>query len=64
LKESQARNKLDRFSAEAVANTVSVKNIFEYYTGLTYARFLLLVTFLFPTPDVIPVEYQQKRKAV
>ena len=63
LKESQAWiNKLDRFSAEAVANTVSVKNIFEY--GLTFARFLLLVTFLCLTSDVIPVEYQKIRKAV
>lgn len=51
------------FSAENVANS-KVKNIFEYYTGLTYVRFMMLVPFLFPNDETNPVTYKEKRKEV
>ena len=54
-------NKPNKFSANAVSDS-KVKRIFEYYTGLTYARFLLLATFLFPQAGVNPVKYKQKKK--
>jgi hypothetical protein len=51
------------FSAENVANS-KVRNIFEYYTGLTYVRFMMLATFLFPNDETNPVTYKEKRKEV
>ena len=49
------------FSAENVANS-NVKNIFEYYTGLTYRRFMMLATFLFPNDETNYVAYKEERK--
>lgn len=47
------------FSTENVANS-KVKNIFEYYTGLTYIRFMMLAMFLFPTDETNSVAYKDK----
>ncbi|CAG2224367.1 unnamed protein product [Mytilus edulis] len=52
-----------KFSAETVANS-NIKKLFEYYTGLTYVRFILLVNFLFPEEGINPVNYKEKRKEV
>jgi hypothetical protein len=64
VKKRQSLKTKNMFSAECVATSTSVKGIFEYYTGLTYARFLMLTNFLFPTTEINPVKYEKKRKEV
>lgn len=40
------------FSADSVRNREkTIKNLFSYYTGLTYVNFLFLFSFLFPDPS-------------
>ncbi|XP_062583880.1 uncharacterized protein LOC134245632 isoform X2 [Saccostrea cucullata] len=39
-----------------------IKNLFEFYTGLTFSRFLMLFAFLFPCKDTNPIVYEEKRK--
>ncbi|KAJ8307049.1 hypothetical protein KUTeg_015133 [Tegillarca granosa] len=43
-----------------------IRNLFEFYTGLTYARFLMLLNFLFPSENGNhnPVVYDSKRKEI
>ncbi|KAJ8306775.1 hypothetical protein KUTeg_015671, partial [Tegillarca granosa] len=43
-----------------------IRNLFEFYTGLTYARFLMLLSFLFPSENGNhnPVVYDSKRKEI
>lgn len=44
----------------------SIKNLFQFYTGLTYYRFLMLLAFLFPTDigNRNPIVYDSKRKEI
>ncbi|KAJ8314915.1 hypothetical protein KUTeg_007065, partial [Tegillarca granosa] len=43
-----------------------IRNRFEFYTGMTYARFLMLLSFLFPSENGNhnPVVYDSKRKEI
>lgn len=48
-------------------NTVStsqskINKLFVFYTGLTYSRFLMLLAFLFPIPNINPITYDAPRK--
>ncbi|XP_064613969.1 uncharacterized protein LOC135477706 [Liolophura sinensis] len=49
------------FEIEEVVES-NIKNLFKFYTGLTYARFLMLLSFLFPSDCANPISYPQKRK--
>lgn len=48
------------FTAEEVLN-FKIKNLFEFYTGLSYSRFLMLLVFLFPSCEN-PIIYEDKRE--
>lgn len=48
------------FTAEEVSKS-KIKNLFEFYTGLSYSRFLMLLVFLFPSCEN-PIIYEDKRK--
>ncbi|XP_048751883.2 uncharacterized protein LOC125663628 [Ostrea edulis] len=54
------RNRL--FNAGDVSKS-KIKNLFKFYTELTYARFVMLLTFLFPNSEN-PIMYEDKRKEV
>jgi hypothetical protein len=62
VKKRQSLKTKHMFSAECVVTSTSVNGVFEYYTGLTYARFLMLTNFLFPTTEMNPVKYEKKKK--
>ena len=54
---------VENFSVETVSNS-KIKNLFSYYTGITYLRFLMLISFLFPNgnhSDVNHVTKTEKR---
>ncbi|XP_048759607.2 uncharacterized protein LOC125669203 isoform X2 [Ostrea edulis] len=63
---TQTETHVEHFSVESVSNS-KIKNLFEYYTGMTYLRFLMLISFLFPKgtlADVNPVTYDASRDEV
>lgn len=62
MKKRQSLKTKNMFSAECVVTSTSVNGVFEYYTGLTYARFLMLTNFLFPTTEMNPVKYEKKKE--
>lgn len=62
-KVSDAASQTERdtfFTAEEVSKS-KIKNLFEFYTGLSYSRFLMLLVFLFPSCEN-PIIYEDKRK--
>lgn len=57
---------VEHFNVESVSNS-KIKNLFQYYTGITYLRFLMLISFLFPNgtlSNVNPVTYDSNREEV
>lgn len=57
---------VEHFNVESVPNS-KIKNLFQYYTGITYFRFLMLISFLFPSgalSNVNPVTYDSNREEV
>lgn len=57
---------VEHFNVESVSNS-NIKNLFQYYTGITYLRFLMLISFLFPNgtlSNVNPVTYDSNREEV
>ena len=63
---TQTNIHVENFSVESVSNS-KIKNLFQYYTGITYLRFLMLISFLFPNgtnSDVNHVTYDSNREEV
>jgi hypothetical protein len=63
---TQTDTPVEHFGVESVSNS-RIKNLFQYYTGITYLRFMMLISFPFPNGtciDANPVIYDAKRKEV
>lgn len=57
---------IEHFNVESVSNS-AIKNLFQYYTRITYLRFLMLISFVFPSgtlSNVNPVSYDSNEKEV
>ena len=64
---TQTNIHVEHFSVESVSNS-KIKNLFQYFTGITYLRVLFMfISFLFPNgtnSDVNHVTYDSNREEV